>query len=588
MDCSRANIGPTRAHTLAKEFVGSYEDVGATVCDFKNFARNVKVRIRDHDANMLLAKFKLKKETSNNTFYYEYKVDREGHLTGLFWTDAIGQANFEVFGDIVSFDLTFRTNRYKMVFVPFTDVNNHWKIVTFAAGLLAKENYKNFKWLINAMKTAMGRVPSCVITDQCPAIKKALAKHWPSAKHRLCMWHIMTKLPAKISPKLASNKKFMETMKSVVYSEHFSPIEFEEAWTSVVSKYKLEDNDWLTGLFKIRRNWIPAYFNNIEMAGLLRTTSRSESLNFFFQHFHESGDTLVEFYSSFESAMDKQRLHNAADDKRSKQTPQRETTMPIELDASRIYTLEIYYLVREQIKEACFHITIPDMSKDNDSRHFTCKDDLLQGKLFQVSVREPDHHVQCSCKFYFRKGFLCRHAFAALHQCNVQIIPRQFVKPRWTKNAIKDHSTLGSSHEPADTDKCNRTKFKRTRAWFEFHNCIKYAGDDEEKIDRIITGLRSIGSALQKQTDGTHVEEPVHRGERFVGPVPQPETSIQNPLVSRNKGCGTRIKSSKENAMKVKIQRKCSNCGKTQGHNARTCPIGQIKGEQYDDSASDE
>ncbi|XP_074327578.1 protein FAR1-RELATED SEQUENCE 5-like [Apium graveolens] len=185
MDCSKAKIGATRSHALAKERFGSYEDVGATVIDFKNFSRDVKARIGDHDADMILSKFKLK-ETSNNTFYYDYKVDTKGHLTGLFWTYAIGQANFDVFGDIVSFDHTFRTNRYNMVFVPFTGVDNHWKNVTFAAGLLAKENYKNFKWLLLAFKKAMGRAPPCVITDQCKAIKKALGKWWNKAKHRLC------------------------------------------------------------------------------------------------------------------------------------------------------------------------------------------------------------------------------------------------------------------------------------------------------------------------------------------------------------------------------------------------------------------
>ena len=85
-----------------------------------------------------------------------------------------------------------------MIFVPFTGVNNHWKNVTFAAGLIAKENYKNFKWLLNSFKEVMGRVPYYAITDQCPAIKKALRLHWDSAKHRLCMWHIMNTLPAKV------------------------------------------------------------------------------------------------------------------------------------------------------------------------------------------------------------------------------------------------------------------------------------------------------------------------------------------------------------------------------------------------------
>lgn len=111
MDCARANIGATRAYGLAKEMVGSYENVGATASDFKNFSRDIKLGIGEHDAEMILAKFKLKKETSNNSFYYDYKVDKEGHLTGLFWTDGIGRSDYDIFGDIISFDPTFRTNR---------------------------------------------------------------------------------------------------------------------------------------------------------------------------------------------------------------------------------------------------------------------------------------------------------------------------------------------------------------------------------------------------------------------------------------------------------------------------------------------
>ncbi|GJZ02915.1 protein FAR1-related sequence 5 [Tanacetum coccineum] len=49
------------------------------------------------------------------------------------------------FGDVVSFDATFKTNKYKMVFVPFTAIDNHRKCVTVAAGLLKIESiYESF------------------------------------------------------------------------------------------------------------------------------------------------------------------------------------------------------------------------------------------------------------------------------------------------------------------------------------------------------------------------------------------------------------------------------------------------------------
>nr|XP_017221431.1 PREDICTED: protein FAR1-RELATED SEQUENCE 5-like [Daucus carota subsp. sativus] len=573
MDCARANIGPTKAYTLAKEMVGSYENIGATKNDFKNFSRDVKLRIGEHDADLILGKFKVHREKSKGAFYYSYKVDREGHLTGLFWTDVIAQANYEVFGDIVSFDPTFRTNRYNMVFVPFTGVNNHWKNVTFAAGLIAKENYKNFKWLILSFKEAMGRVPYCVITDQCPAIKKALRLHWDVAKHRLCMWHIMNKLPAKIGPALSSDKKFMNKLKATVYSEHSTPAQFEESWKDVIAEYKLEGNKWLAKMFRDRRQWIPAYFGDVEMAGLLRTTSRSESSNSFFQHFHESGDTLVEFYSSFESAMDKQRLSTTDDDKKSRETPRMETTMPIEKDAADVYTLSIYYLVRDEITSACFHTSMPEMHIENDTRHFTCVDDMLKGKVFKVSIRLSDNTVDCSCKCFFRKGYLCRHSFAALKQCGVHSIPRQYVKARWTKDAVRNHSSLGRPSTDVNSGTGQNIKLKRTRACFEFQTFMDYAWDDEEKIDKLMAALQDINSSIFSKDCSHENIGDAHRADKFVGPIPLEEPSTLNPLSSRNKGCGSRLKSSMEISMKTKKMRTCGICHKIDGHNARTCPV---------------
>lgn len=169
-----------------------------------------------------------------------------------------------------------------------------------------------------------------------------------------------------------------------MYSDHLTPIEFENDWKGVMVEFKLEDNDWLNEMYDIRDQWIPAYFSNIEMAGLLRTTSRSESSNSFFQHFHESGNNLVEFYSRFESAMDKQRLRNDTDDKRSQETPHMETSMRIELEASKVYTLEIYYLVREEIKSGCYHNILDDRMIGIDSSTFKFKDELLNNKIFEV------------------------------------------------------------------------------------------------------------------------------------------------------------------------------------------------------------
>lgn len=192
--------------------------------------------------------------------------------------------------------------------------------------------------------------------------------------------------------------------------------------------------------------------------------------------------------------------------------------------------------------------------------------------MLQVSVRHSDNYVTCSCNFFFQKGYLCRHAFAALHQCRVKEIPRVFVKPRWTKDAIKNHSFLASAEVSSVRDSHKRMKLKRTRAWFEFNNYMNQVGEDEDKLDLVLNGLHSINSILNEK-DGPPVETlNSHRADKFIGHVPESEVSVLNPNVSRNKGCGSRIKSSREISMGSQKKRRCSNCNRLESHNARTCP----------------
>ena len=85
-----------------------------------------------------------------------------------------------------------------MVFVPFTGIDNHKKCVTFGAGLLSKEDGVSYEWLLRAFLKAFRKQPQLVLSDQDPALKKAIDKVFPLAHHRLCMWHITKKLPNKV------------------------------------------------------------------------------------------------------------------------------------------------------------------------------------------------------------------------------------------------------------------------------------------------------------------------------------------------------------------------------------------------------
>lgn len=85
-----------------------------------------------------------------------------------------------------------------MVFVPFTAIDNHRKSVTVGSGLLKNETAESYGWLLRAFKKAFVRPPNIVVTDQDGSMLRAVAKEFPESKHRLCMWHIMQKIPAKV------------------------------------------------------------------------------------------------------------------------------------------------------------------------------------------------------------------------------------------------------------------------------------------------------------------------------------------------------------------------------------------------------
>nr|GEW62309.1 hypothetical protein [Tanacetum cinerariifolium] len=114
----------------------------------------------------------------------------------------------------------------------------------------------------HAVKTfikAFRKTPSIVVTDQYRAMRNAIEAEFAGSKHRLCMWHITQKLPAK--------------------NMHIGPEEFEYRWGKLMEEFKLENHKWLTKMFNISSTWTLAYFIDSLLCGLTRTTSRSESEN---------------------------------------------------------------------------------------------------------------------------------------------------------------------------------------------------------------------------------------------------------------------------------------------------------------------
>lgn len=106
---ARLNIGPTRAYRIMQELRGSFNLDGGTVIDYKNEAKKVNCFMEKDDAQMLVDKY-LGKKKIDPTLTFEFICDKRV-LTSVFWADEAAKGNYREFGDIVSFDATFRTNK---------------------------------------------------------------------------------------------------------------------------------------------------------------------------------------------------------------------------------------------------------------------------------------------------------------------------------------------------------------------------------------------------------------------------------------------------------------------------------------------
>ncbi|XP_076896692.1 protein FAR1-RELATED SEQUENCE 5-like [Bidens hawaiensis] len=229
------SFGPVVAHRVQSSLKGGQRLVTGSKTDFKNHARNVRYCVADADAQMIVDRF-----THNMShledFFFQFKAV-DGVLRSIFWSDGISRCNYSMFGEVLAFDATYSTNRHDIIFVPFTGVDCHKKCVTFGAGLIHSETIDSYQWLLHAFLSLM------------------------------------------LKGEIQVNEEIRCRVNKLVWNVFIKPEMFESRWHDLIDEFNLSENKWLKDMFAIRESWAPAYFRDIPMCCLMKTSSRSESCN---------------------------------------------------------------------------------------------------------------------------------------------------------------------------------------------------------------------------------------------------------------------------------------------------------------------
>ncbi|GJR09813.1 FAR1-related sequence 5-like protein [Tanacetum coccineum] len=318
-------IGATRAHNLLCSMKGGYEYVHGTTDDFKNHQRDVNVFIGESDAQMLINKMENRKMYVPN-FTFQYRVENS-ELVAMFWADEVAKCNYKEFGDIVSFDATFNSNNDS------SGISCDSTLISSDSSGIACDS---FGIPLNLLRF---HFESHVILLESQVILLE--------SHVILLESHVILLLSQICKEIYDETNFKERFDKIVWNMFIEPLKFEEKWSELIEDFGLQSHKWLTKMFNLREIWIPAYFINSPLYGLMRTTSRSESENSFFKSFTSPGATLVSFMMSYESAMERQRYRQEAlDFKTIEAAPKCETKLAIELHAARVYTRTIFLLVQ--------------------------------------------------------------------------------------------------------------------------------------------------------------------------------------------------------------------------------------------------
>ncbi|KAG8369589.1 hypothetical protein BUALT_Bualt14G0029400 [Buddleja alternifolia] len=430
-----AGISTATAVSFMEEEARGPENLGFIRKDAYDYLSRLKkqTKIKNEDASKLLKHF-LAKSNNEPFFYWDVQLDDENRVMNFFFRDYRCRIDYEYFGDVLSVDTTYKTNRYDLICAPFVGLNHHKQNVMFGLAFMSNETQESFEWLFGTFLESMsGKQPETVFTDQCQAMMNAVENIFPCAHHRLCQWHINQNAPSHLG-NLNCDSRFKEFWYKCM-NHCDSEEEFEATWRKMIHEYNLSGHKWLNGMYKLRQKWATAFSKHRFSAGLL-ATSRSEGTNSVLKKAGDRTISLYDFVLSYEKIQKTWRENEKVVDTRCRHGKPSMIVNNLLLNhAADVYTLTIYKLFeKELVNSLSTEFTEDPLFIDPFVIQFKMKSHNQHSSTKIVLFDKQRNEINCSCNKFESMGILCKHDLKVLNYVKVHSIPEGYLKKRWMKN----------------------------------------------------------------------------------------------------------------------------------------------------------
>lgn len=261
-------------------------------------------------------------------------------------------SDYSDFGDVVSFDTTFGTNREFQPFACFVGLIHHREMVIFGAALLYDQTAHSFVRVFETfLEATSNKKPEIVFTDQDAAMAKALPLVMPETYRCLCTRHMRENAIKHLNQLWHDGCNFKNELRSCIY-ELEEEDGFLSAWSEMIKEYGIGENNWIQETIKIKEKWARAYVKHTFTGGM-RRTQLGESLNSDLRDYSRPDMDFGQFFKHFDRVVNDKRYKElvAAYNERERLLRQKIRT-PILREAAEVYTRTIFQLFRDEYESA--------------------------------------------------------------------------------------------------------------------------------------------------------------------------------------------------------------------------------------------